>query len=145
MKRSILVLCVLFLAAPLYSAERSATADPSLGAPEKEFPRVSASQLRRPMAVAATDDGVICGFHPDMPNCDFRCRDGVTELNADGTQRVICWGTPIYPEAPSGVCNRYYECSEYGGGGMACTFSGDPYKACIFLEGNVSCSECNWY
>ena len=143
MKRLTLVLCLLFLTVPLCAAEHSATADPAAGAAEQQFPRISKSQIHRPVTVAA-DDEVLCGYQPSMPNCDFRCRDGVPVLNADGTQRVICWGTPIYPEAPGGVCSRYYDCA-YMVPGQVCTWSGNPYTACIFLEGNTLCSTCPWY
>ena len=145
MKRIVPILFVLFLAIPFYAAQRtdSTSAEAPAAPEEKAFPTISKSQVRRPVMRVATDDDVICGYHPDFPTCHFKCNNGVPVLNPDGTQRVICWQEPIYPEYSGGGCSRYYACIVYSTA-EACNWSGNPYQGCTF-SGTNDCSACDWY
>jgi hypothetical protein len=142
MKRIIPILFVLLLAIPSFAAEHAESgADASLRV-EKAFPAISRSQDRRPVMKIATEDDVICGYNPEFPHCDFKCNNGVPILNPDGSQRIICWQEPVYPEYPGGGCSRYYACVTQTA--SACSWSGNPYQGCTFQAPN-SCSSCDWF
>ena len=145
MKRIVPILVVLLLAIPSFAEDRAVERDESgaaLQRVEKAFPAISRSQERRPVMKIAAEDDVICGYNPEFPHCDFKCNNGVPILNADGSQRIICWQEPIYPEYPGGGCSRYYACVTQSA--SACSWSGNPYQGCTFQAPN-SCSSCDWF
>jgi len=148
MKRIAVIVTALLLTIPLFAAGRTQVAAPADAvdgaadrAAEPAFPTISVSQERKFLKIA-TEDEVMCGYHPSLPsNCFYKCLNGAPVLNSDGTQRVMCYDTPTYPEGESGYCNFYFVCAPYQNTqGKVCAYTGFGPNTCQVAFG--TCSTC---